>query len=126
MSLRIVLALIAAVSLAACAHNGAQDTSNGVSTNQAANPSPSIAANPPIGGVTASGEAMAPGTLATVPPKLICVTSQPVWIDTATHQYHVSSDSAYGRTAHGKYVCLPQAKKDGYTEAPFAHPTVTP
>lgn len=91
-----------------------------------ANPSPSIAANAPIGGVNASGEAMAPGTLATVPPKLICVTSRPVWIDTATHRYHVSSDPAYGRTSHGKYVCLPQAKKDGYTQAPFAHPAVTP
>ncbi|MBV8637558.1 MAG: hypothetical protein JO322_05690 [Candidatus Eremiobacteraeota bacterium] len=125
MSFRNLLALTALVALAACGGGNNQSSSaasptassNGIMTNEAANPSPSTAANAPMGGMNASGEAMAPGTLATVPPGMTCGAVQPVWVNTKTHTYHVSSDPYYGRTKHGEYMCPSQAAKEGYHKA---------
>lgn len=121
MSFRNLLALSAIVALAACgggkSTTSSTTTTNGVMTNQSANPSPSTVANAPMGGMTASGEAMAPGTLATVPPGMTCGAVQPVWVNTKSHVYHEPSDPYYGRTKHGEYMCPSQAVKQGYHKA---------
>lgn len=125
MSFRNLLAVAAIVALAACGGGKSSETSttssttqsNGIMTNQSANPSPSTAVNGPMGGVDASGEAMAPGTLATVPPGLNCGAVRAVWVNTKTHVYHEPSDPYYGRTKHGEYMCPSQAAKEGYHKA---------
>ena len=129
MSFRNLLACAAIVALAACG-GGKSDTSSsttttqqraaqngGVMTDQSANPSPSTAANAPMGGMDSSGEAMAPGTLATQPPNMQCGAVQPVWVNTKSHVYHEPNDPYYGRTKHGKYMCPSQAVKEGYHKA---------
>ena len=106
--------------LAACGHGGkstANTQSNGVVTNSTANPSPTYAANAPMGGENAEGNAMAPGTLATVPPTLQCGAVQPVWVNLKSHVYHLQSDPLYGRTKHGEYMCPSTAKAQGYHPA---------
>ncbi len=71
------------------------------------------AVSPPLGGVDRAGNAMAPGTLATIPPTVQCGAVQPVWVNTKTHVYHLPSDSRYGRTRHGVYMCPSAAKAEG-------------
>lgn len=122
MSFRNLLALAAIVALAACGGGKTESsstttTSNGVTTNETANPSPSTAVNGPMGGVDSNGNAMAPGTLATVPPGLNCGAVRAVWVNTKTHVYHEPSDPYYGRTKHGEYMCPSQAVKEGYHKA---------
>jgi hypothetical protein len=122
-SFRNLLAVIAVLCIAACGGGKATSTtsatasSNGIMTSQSANPSPSTAANAPMGGVNSSGEAMAPGTLATVPPGLNCGAVSPVWVNTKSHVYHEPSDPYYGRTKHGEYLCPADAVKQGYHKA---------
>ena len=124
MSFRNLLALTAIVALAACGGGKSTQTSagptassNGIMSSESANPSPSTAANGPMGGMNASGEAMAPGTIATVPPGLTCGAVRAVWVNTKTHVYHEPSDPYYGRTKHGEYMCPSQAAKEGYHKA---------
>lgn len=125
MSFRNLLAVTALIALAACGGAKNQSSSaanptasgNGIMTSETANPSPSTGANAPMGGMNASGEPMAPGTLATQPPGLSCGAVQPVWVNSKTHVYHVSSDPLYGRTKHGQYMCPSEAVKEGYHKA---------
>ena len=127
MSFRNLLAVTIIVALAACGGGKSETssstttTTNGVTTNESANPSPSSAAYAPAGGMASNGEAMAPGTLATVPPGMTCGAVQPVWVNTKTHVYHEPSDPYYGRTKHGQYLCPSQAKKEGYHKAGGKH-----
>ena len=112
-----VVAVVAA--LAACSHSN-QNTGNGItSTNAPA--SAGNTAEPPAGGMNANGEAMAPGTLATVPPNLNCGTAAPVWTNPRTHTYHTPTDPYYGRTRHGQYMCVADALKAGYRLAKPGH-----
>lgn len=127
MSFRNLLAVTALIALAACGGGNNQSSSssavsspakgNGIMTDTSANPSPSTGANAPMGGMNANGEPMAPGTLATQPPGLSCGAVQPVWVNTKSHVYHVSTDPLYGRTKHGQYMCPSQAVKEGYHKA---------
>ncbi|HET9029593.1 MAG TPA: hypothetical protein VFN49_05400 [Candidatus Aquilonibacter sp.] len=126
MSFRNLFALAVMSALCACGgHHSSSTTktqtqaaqSAGVMTDQSANPSPSTAANAPMGGIDASGEPMAPGTLATQPPNMQCGAVQAVWVNTKTHVYHEPNDPYYGRTKHGKYMCPSQAVKEGYHKA---------
>jgi hypothetical protein len=112
-SFRNLLAIITVVALAAC--GGGKSESSASSAQATA--SPSTAANAPMGGMNASGEAMAPGTLATVPPGLNCGAVRAVWVNVKTHVYHEPSDPYYGRTKHGEYMCPSQAVKEGYHKA---------
>ncbi len=109
MSFRKLLALTALVALAACG--------GGKSAQTSANPSPRSEVNGPMGGMNASGEAMAPGTIATVPPGMTCGAVRAVWVNTKTRVYHEPSDPYYGRTKHGEYMCPSQAVKEGYHKA---------
>ncbi len=125
MSFRNLLAVTALIALAACGGGGNKSSSaagptassNGIMTSESANPSPSTAANEPMGGMDSSGEPMAPGTLATQPPGLSCGAVHPVWVNTKTHVYHEPSDPYYGRTKHGEYMCPSEAVKEGYHKA---------
>jgi hypothetical protein len=121
-SFRNLLAIITLVALAACGGGKNQSSSaaasptassNGIMTSESANPSPSTAVNAPMGGEDASGEAMAPGTLATVPPGLNCGSERAVWVNTKSHVFHEPSDPYYGRTKHGEYMCRQDAIKAG-------------
>jgi hypothetical protein len=114
-----LLAGLLITALGACGHGSSTTTtsknaSNGVMNTTVANPSPTNVANQPMGGMDNSGNAMAPGTLATVPPDVQCGAVLPVWVNTSTHVYHVSTDPYYGRTKHGQYMCPSQAKAAGY------------
>ncbi|EHH69675.1 hypothetical protein GMO_09830 [Gluconobacter morbifer G707] len=42
-----------------------------------------------------------------------------VWVNTATHVYHLSGSFWYGSTAHGKYMCEQDAKRTGNTAGQF-------
>ncbi len=115
-----LLAGLLITALAACGHGSSSSSntqSNGVMTNQTANPSPTNVANPPMGGKNAEGNAMAPGTFATIPPTVQCGAVQPVWVNTKSHVYHLPSDPLYGRTKHGEYMCPSAAKAHGYHAA---------
>ncbi|HTU70315.1 MAG TPA: hypothetical protein VMF11_08315 [Candidatus Baltobacteraceae bacterium] len=114
----LIAATVLAIVLAACSR-GSQSASatastNGIMTNQSVEPSGSAAAYPPAGGMKANGEAMAPGTFATVPPKLNCGTAAPVWANPHSRVYHLPSDPLYGRTHHGHYMCVADALREGY------------
>ncbi len=131
MSFRNLLALTAIVALAACGGGKSAQTSaspaassNGIMTSESANPSPSTGVNGPMGGVNASGEPMAPGTIATVPPGLNCGAVRAVWVNMRTHVYHEPSDPYYGRTKHGQYMCPSEAVKEGYHKAGGAKRTI--
>ncbi len=122
MSFRNLLAVTVLIALAACGGGGNNQSSsaasptassNGIMTSESANPSPSTVVNGPMGGVNASGEPMAPGTLATVPPGLSCGSQRAVWVNTKTHVFHEPTDPYYGRTKHGQYMCRKQALKEG-------------
>jgi hypothetical protein len=54
---------------------------------------------------------------AQVPTNLHCGAVSPVWANTRTHVYHVSSDPMYGRTKHGEYMCPQQAVREGYHQS---------
>lgn len=54
---------------------------------------------------------------APVPAGLDCGAVAPVWVNTGTHAYHVSSDPLYGRTKRGEYMCPQTASSRGYHEA---------
>ena len=98
-----LLAGLLIASLAGCGHGGkstATTQNNGVVTN-----------------ANRSSNAMAPGTLATVPPTLQCGAVQPVWVNLKSHVYHLQSDPLYGRTKHGEYMCPSAAKAQGYHPA---------
>lgn len=56
-------------------------------------------------------------TLAPVPSSVDCGGAQPVWVNERTHVYHVAGDPYYGKTKHGRYLCRPDARKEGYREA---------
>ncbi len=124
-----LLAGLLIAGIAACGHGNSQSgtQTNGIMSNSSANPSPTYAANQPMGGVGNSGNAMAVGTLATIPPTLQCGAVQPVWANTKSHVYHLSTDPLYGRTKHGEYMCPSTAKAQGYHAAAGAmkkhHPT---
>ena len=127
MSFRNLLAVSAILAVTACGGGKTESTTTttqanaaataGVMSNGSVNPSPSTAAGAPMGGMDSAGNAMAPGTLATVPPGMTCGAVQPVWVNTKTHVYHEPSDPYYGRTKHGQYMCPSQAAKEGYHAA---------
>lgn len=122
----VLLVAAAAAALAACGGHRTSSTttttqSNGVMTDQGANPSPSTAVAAPAGGINAAGQPMAPGTLATEPPGLNCGAVRAVWVNEKSHVYHEPSDPYYGRTKHGRYMCPSQAKAQGYHKAGGKH-----
>lgn len=121
----VFLAAAACVALVACGGHRTSSTtttqSNGVMTEQSANPSPSTAVQGPVGGIDSSGQPMAPGTLATVPPGLNCGAVRAVWVNKKSHVYHEPSDPYYGRTKHGAYMCPADAKAQGYHKAGGKH-----
>ncbi len=124
MSFRNLLAVTALVALAACGGGNNQsssgsttESSNGRMTGGSTHRSSHSAANEPMSGMNASGDAMAPGTPATVPPGVSCGAVHPVWVNTKTHVYHEPSDPFYGRTKHGEYMCPSQAAREGYHRA---------
>ena len=115
-----LLAGLLIAALVACGHGGKSNSNtqtSGAMTNEGANASPTNVANPPMGGEDTKGNAMAPGTLATIPPTLQCGAVQPVWVNTKSKAYHLPSDPLYGRTKHGEYMCPSTAKAQGYHPA---------
>ncbi|MBF0859448.1 hypothetical protein HKD24_09495 [Gluconobacter sp. LMG 31484] len=42
-----------------------------------------------------------------------------VWVNTATHVYHVQGSFWYGATSHGTYMCEDEAKRTGNTRGQF-------
>jgi hypothetical protein len=70
-----------------------------------------------------SGNGMAPsGPPAPIPASLHCEGGQaPVWANTSRHVYHMAADPYYGRTKHGKYMCLRDAVNAGYHAAGSRH-----
>lgn len=115
-----LLAGLLIAALAACGHGSntqSNTTTNGIVTNSSAAPSPTNVAAQPMGGTDQAGNAMAVGTLATVPPTVQCGAVLPVWVNTSKHVYHVSTDPYYGRTKHGEYMCPATAKAQGYRPA---------
>lgn len=42
-----------------------------------------------------------------------------VWVNTATHVYHMPGSFWYGATAHGTYMCEDDAKRAGNTRGQF-------
>src|SRR5690242_19071494 len=67
------------------------------------------------GGTRQSGNAT--GMTQPVPATLHCGAVAPVWANTKTKVYHVSSDPLYGRTKHGEYMCPQTAASEGYHES---------
>ncbi len=117
-----LLAGLLVAALAACGHSSstnskASSQTNGVMSNATASPLDNNGAAVPMGGNDKSGNAMAPGTFATIPPSLQCGAVQPVWANEKTHVYHLPSDPYYGRTKHGEYMCPSTAKAQGYRPA---------
>ena len=113
-----LLAGLLIAALAACGHGSnsqSNTTTNGIVTSSSA--SPANVAQQPMGGTDTSGNAMAVGTLATVPPTVQCGAVLPVWVNTSKHVYHTSTDPYYGRTKHGEYMCPATAKAQGYRPA---------
>jgi hypothetical protein len=56
-------------------------------------------------------------------PSLDCNGEAPVWALGNPKVYLTSDDRLYGKTKHGRYVCLSQAQAEGYQPArhPFRH-----
>ncbi len=54
---------------------------------------------------------------APIPASLTCGGQAPVWTNSRSKAYHVSSDPMYGRTKHGAYMCLRNAVNAGYHAA---------
>lgn len=71
---------------------------------------------------TAAGSSMA----APMPAGLKCGAVKPVWVNTATHVYHLSSDPEYGRTKSGTYMCASQAVAAGNRRAGKPAPMSSP
>lgn len=42
-----------------------------------------------------------------------------VWVNTATHVYHVQGSFWYGATSHGTYMCEDDARRAGNTRGQF-------
>jgi hypothetical protein len=88
----------------------------GAAASPAASPLASPVASPAASAVASpSNGAMmgARGTPAPIPGSLHCGAQGPVWVNTRSHVYHVASDPMYGRTVHGKYMCLRAAVNAG-------------
>lgn len=49
-----------------------------------------------------------------VPSSSLSVNCNTVWVNTKTKKYHRQGSFYYGATDHGKYMCLSDAKKQGY------------
>ena len=109
--LKTTAVLVLAAGLAAC--GGGKNASQTAANTNSAGTVADRAAGAPMGGTDSSGNAMAPGTLATVPPNVQCGAVAPVWVNTRTHVYHLSSDPMYGRTKYGVYKCPSAAKAEG-------------
>ncbi len=117
-----LLAGLLVAALAACGHSSgdsskANSQTSGVMTNASAGPLDNSGAAVPMGGHDKRGNAMAPGTFATIPPAVQCGAVQPVWVNEKTHVYHLPSDPYYGRTKHGAYMCPSTAKAQGFHRA---------
>ena len=46
-------------------------------------------------------------------------TCNQVWVNTATHVYHVQGSFWYGATSHGTYMCEEDARRAGNTRGQF-------
>jgi len=56
-------------------------------------------------------------TVAAVPASLNCAGDTVVWATPKRHVYHLSNDPYYGRTHSGRYMCMQQARSQGYHAA---------
>jgi hypothetical protein len=109
-------AVVIAAGLVAC--GGGKKTTSTSTTTVQSSPAASAPASPVA--AQASPAAAPPGagaTVAPVPAKLSCGSQEPVWANTRTHVYHLSTDPLYGRTRHGQYMCQRAAVNAGYREA---------
>ncbi|HKU67035.1 MAG TPA: hypothetical protein VJP85_04585, partial [Candidatus Baltobacteraceae bacterium] len=104
-----MLAAALAVAFIVTGCGGGQKTSSTTNTTKSV-----PVASPAPGGVGQSGYG---GTGAAVPSNLHCGAVAPVWANTRTHVYHVSSDPLYGRTKHGEFMCPQTAASQGYHKA---------
>lgn len=108
----LVAAVIGALLLSGCGGGNKSSTStNTTKSVPAASPTtPGGAGQSGYGGAGAA-------TPAAVPASLHCGAVAPVWANTRTHVYHVSSDPLYGRTKRGEYMCPQTAASEGYHKA---------
>jgi hypothetical protein len=87
-------AAIAAILLAACVACGSGKSSGGASAQ-------------PSGAATAAAAQPVPN----------CNGQSPVWALPRLKVYLLPGDTHYGKTKHGKYLCLSQAQAEGYRSA---------
>lgn len=100
-----LLSVLAIVAITGCG-GGKQTTTTSTQSQRAGFP----VASPMAPGAGA-------GKTAAVPADVHCGASTPVWANTKTHVYHVSSDPLYGKTKHGTYMCAQDAVAHGYHAA---------
>jgi hypothetical protein len=130
-----IVAVVAAGILVACSggNKGSNTTTTTTTTTTQSSPGASPAASPAAGAAaspaaspiaspvasplaspgTSGAMTAARGTPAPIPASLHCGAQGPVWVNTRSHVYHVASDPMYGRTVHGKYMCLRSAVNAG-------------
>ncbi len=72
------------------------------------------------GGNKSGANAARVGTSGAPARSLNCNGESPVWALSNPKVYLVSSDRLYGKTKHGRYVCLSVAQAEGYQ--PARHP----
>jgi hypothetical protein len=107
-----VAALAVTLVLTGC--GGGKKSSNATTTTNAVAASPAVS---PGGAGESSYGGVGAATAQPVPANLHCGAVAPVWANTRTHVYHVSSDPLYGRTMHGEYICPQTAASEGYHKA---------
>ncbi len=70
-----------------------------------------------------AGNAARSGASPAPAPSMNCNGESPVWALGNPKVYLVSGERLYGRTKHGRYLCLSEAQAEGYQPArhPFRH-----
>jgi len=94
--------------LVACGGNKA-----GNAANNAAQSAASAAGNAAGSAAGAMGNALK-GAVNPAESKPNCGAVQAVWVNLRTKVYHEPGDPSYGKTKHGEYLCLSQAKAPGF------------
>lgn len=103
--LRLPLVALLLVALVACGSNKSSSAnSNGTSgagngMGAAASAAPAENGNAPMEAATGMPD---------------CGSDQTVWVNLKSHVYHEQGSPLYGKTKHGQYMCLSQARADGF------------